>query len=105
MASQGRVRADGGGWISDPCIPPGTTPEREMLLAVIGALTLPPPATARDEVTYLRLSRDRAGLVVDAVRAATAPGAGGLDILFAAARLCDQLADYPDDTYDHAATS
>jgi len=53
----------------------------------------------------LRLSRDRAGLVLDAVRAATAPGAGGLDVLFAAACLCDQLADYPDDTYDHASTS
>jgi len=41
-------------------VPPGSTALREVLHAVSNALTLPTPATERDEVTYLRISRDHA---------------------------------------------
>jgi hypothetical protein len=70
------VRRDVGGWISGPMLdeplpeppvhplPPGSTPLRELLAAITAALTLPGPATERDEVTYLRIHRDRARLVL-----------------------------------------
>lgn len=38
--------------------PSASAPCRVLLRAVADALSLPPPATANDEVTYLRLSRD-----------------------------------------------
>jgi hypothetical protein len=41
-------------------VPPGSTALREVLHAVTNALTLPTPATERDEVAYLRISRDHA---------------------------------------------
>jgi hypothetical protein len=43
-------------------VPPNSTALRELLTAIDRALTLPAPATARDELTYLRIHRGRARL-------------------------------------------
>ena len=51
-----------------PHVPPGSTPLRELAAAITAALTLPSPAASRDEITYLRLARDRARLVLSACR-------------------------------------
>lgn len=40
-------------------IPPGSTALRELTHAIDSALALPKPATGRDELTYLRIARDR----------------------------------------------
>jgi len=103
------IRADIGGWISGPCLdpeqlpaPPGSTPCRVLILAIAETLTIPPPATHRDEVTYLRLSRDRARLVISACRRVLDDReAGDRDLLIAADTLRGQAADYPADGYDH----
>jgi hypothetical protein len=94
--------------MSDPAIPPvppGSTPLRELAHAVANALTLPNPATTRDELTYLRITRDRARLVAFAMRRIIAdreieddPG----DVMAAVTTLSDQAAELRDDTYDHA---
>jgi hypothetical protein len=49
-------------------VPPNSSPLRELAHAIDAALTLRKPATARDEVSYLRISRDRARLVREAAR-------------------------------------
>jgi hypothetical protein len=103
------VRHDVGGWLSGPCLdpeqlpaPPGSTPCRVLLRAISETLTLPPPATHRGEVVYLRLSRDRARLVVSACRRVLDDReAEDRDLLIAADSLRDQAADYPPDGYDH----
>ncbi len=71
---------------------------RSLLTVIADALTLPPPATARDEVTFLRLSRERARSVVWACRVAQDDETG---LLTAAVRLREQIAEYPDDGCDH----
>jgi hypothetical protein len=88
-----------------PDVPPGSTPLRELARAVANALTLPTPATTRDELTYLRITRDRARLIVFAMRRILAdreiendPG----DVMAAVSTLRDQVAELRDDTYDHA---
>jgi hypothetical protein len=48
-------------------VPPGSTPLRELALAIDQALTPPSPPT-RDEVEYLRRVRDRACSVRRALR-------------------------------------
>jgi hypothetical protein len=72
------VRRDVGGWISGPCIdpplppvrpnPPGSSALRELLAAIVQALTLPTSDTTTDELTSLRISRDRTRLVILACR-------------------------------------
>jgi hypothetical protein len=94
--------------MSDPTIrhvPPGSTPLRELAHAVANALTLPKNATTRDELTYLRIGRDRARLVVFAMRRILAdreienePG----DVMAAVTTLRDQVAELGDDACDHA---
>jgi hypothetical protein len=88
-----------------PPVPPGSTPLRELAHAVANALALPGPATTRDELTYLRITRDRARLVVFAMRRILAdreienePG----DVMAAVTTLRDQVAELRDDAYDHA---
>jgi hypothetical protein len=49
-------------------IPPGSSALRDLLHAIVLALTLPTSATTKDELTYLRLHRDRARLVLFACR-------------------------------------
>jgi len=89
LPSNPDIRHDLGGWISGPSmsepppphVPPGSTPLREMAHAVAIALTLPNPATTRDELTYLRIMRD---------------------LMLVVASLRDQAASLGDDAYDHA---
>jgi hypothetical protein len=84
-------------------IPPGSSPLRELCHAVDQALALPGPATLRDEVTYLRILRDRARLVRQAVRRLLADReAGDRDVMLMANSLRDEAAQLGDDTYDHA---
>lgn len=44
-------------------VPAGSSPLRELAHAIEDALTLPKPATEREELTYLRVARDHARLV------------------------------------------
>jgi hypothetical protein len=76
MSDDPNVRRDIGGWISGPMmdpplpnapafmVPPNSTALRELLSAIEKALTLPKAATTKDELTYLRIGRDRARLVL-----------------------------------------
>ena len=92
--------------MSDPAIhpvPPGSTPLRELAHAVDRALTLPAPATARDEITYLRIMRDRARLVRGAMRRVIADReADGDDVMCIAVSLRDEAAQLGDSAYGHA---
>lgn len=49
-------------------VPPGSSPLRELACAIDQALALPKAAPERDELTCLRLSRDRARLVREIAR-------------------------------------
>lgn len=49
-------------------VPPGSTPLRELAHAIAGALTLPSDVAERDELDYLRGSRDRARVVLFTMR-------------------------------------
>jgi hypothetical protein len=92
--------------MSDPAthhVPPGSTLVRELAHAVDQALTLPGPATGRDEVTYLRIMRDRARLTRAAMRRVlTDREADDGDVMCIVISLRDQAAQLGDDTYDHA---
>jgi hypothetical protein len=88
-----------------PPVPPGSTPLRELVHAIAMALTLPAPATTRDEVTYLRITRDRARLVLLACRKILADREiedDDRDVMITVISLRDQAASLPDDEYDHA---
>jgi hypothetical protein len=86
-----------------PDVPPGSTPLRELAHAVDQALTLPAPATTRDELTYLRIMRDRARLVRQAMRRLiTDREADHGDVMRIVASMRDEAAQLADDTYDHA---
>jgi hypothetical protein len=88
-----------------PAMPPGRTPLRELAEAVAAALTLPNPATTRDELTYLRIARNRARLVVFAMRRILAghESEGDLgDLMAAVTTLHEQIAALRDDACDHA---
>ena len=47
-----------------PVVPTGSSALREFCRAIEAALTLAAPATTKDELTYLRISRDRARVVL-----------------------------------------
>jgi hypothetical protein len=49
-------------------VPPGSTPLRELAHAIAGALTLPNDVADREEIAYLRASRDHARIVLFAMR-------------------------------------
>lgn len=86
-----------------PPVPPNSTSLRELAHAVADALTLPRPATTRDELTYLRVSRDRARLVRQAMRRILADREiDDGDVMVMVASLRDEIAQLPDDGYDHA---
>jgi hypothetical protein len=85
-------------------VSPGSTPLRELAHAVATSLTLPTPAITRDELTYLRISRDRARLVVFAMRRILVDREienDPRDVMAAVSTLRDQVAELRDDTYDH----
>ena len=88
---------------SAPPDPPNSTPLHDLAHAVAEALTLPAPATSRDEVTYLRITRDRARLVLLACKRILADRqAGDRDVTAAVAVLRERAAQLGDDRYDHA---
>ena len=84
---------------------PTSTPCRTLLAAIADALSIAPPATARDEVTYLRLSRDRARLAIWACRTVLDRGDDDAGLQSAANRLREQVVQHPDDGYDHSPLS
>jgi hypothetical protein len=89
-------------------VPPNSTPLRELAHAVESALTLPNPATTRDEVTYLRITRDRARLVRHAMHTVLNDRdieQDPRDVMVVVASLREQVAELGDDAYDHAPTS
>lgn len=49
-------------------VPPGSTPLRELAHAIASALTLPNDVADLEEIDYLRASRDRARVVLLAMR-------------------------------------
>ena len=49
-------------------VPPGSTPLLELAHAIAGALTLPGDVAEREEIDYLRASRDHARVVLFATR-------------------------------------
>jgi hypothetical protein len=86
-----------------PPVPPNSTALRELTHAVANALTLPRPATSRDELTYLRIVRDRARLVRQAIRRILADReTDDGDVMGMVAALRDEVGQLCDDTYDHA---
>jgi hypothetical protein len=83
-------------------VPPGSTPLRELAQAIDQALTLPRPATLRDEVVYLRCVRDRARLVRRVLRRImTAAETDDGDVMTAAAVLRSEAGQIGDDSYEH----
>jgi hypothetical protein len=91
--------------VNDPVIrhvPPNSSALRELAHAIDDALALPNPATTRDELTYLRITRDRARLVRQAMRRVLADREiEDSDVMAMVASLRDQAAQLPDDAYDH----
>ena len=90
---------------SVPPVPPGSTPLRELCGAIATALTLSAPATQRDELTYLRIMRDRARLVLLTCRKILTDReieADDRDVMIVVDLLRDQAAQLGDDAYDHA---
>jgi hypothetical protein len=53
---------------SQRIVPPGSTPLLELAHAIAGALTLPRDVAEREELDYLRVSRDHARVVLFAMR-------------------------------------
>lgn len=87
-----------------PHVPPNSTPLREIAHAVDAALTLPKPATERDELTYLRIMRDRARCVRQAMRDILGDReieADGRDVMAVVGELRACIEQLSDDAYDH----
>jgi hypothetical protein len=85
-------------------VPPNSTPLLELAHAVDQALTLPKPATERDEVTYLRIARDRGRLVREAMREILRDRDiehDPRDVMAIVVSLREQAGQCPDDAYDH----
>lgn len=83
-------------------VPPGSSPLRELAHAIEQALALPKPAILRDELTYLRITRDRARLVRKAVRRILADHeSAGIDVMAAVASLRDETAQLADASPDY----
>lgn len=83
-----------------PMIPPNSSAVRELLSTIVRGLELPAPATVKDEVTYLRLSRNRARCVLWACKSALHRDTDEPDLMSVVVSLRDQLADFPADEYD-----
>ncbi len=101
------LAGNAGGWTSGGCpappvrqIPPGSTPLRELLHAMVQALQLPSPATTKDELTYLRISRDRARAVMFACRRLLDNReADDADVMAAVTQLREEVGQLPSDQY------
>ena len=83
-----------------PMIPPNSSALREFCRAIGDALTLPTPATEKDELTYLRISRDRARLVMFACKRILADReADDRDIMAAVSSIREESRQLPADQY------
>jgi hypothetical protein len=82
-------------------IPPNSSAVRELLTTIVRGLELPAPATEKDEITYLRCSRNRARAVLWACKTALHRDTDEVDLMSTVISLRDQLADFPADEYDH----
>lgn len=83
-----------------PAVPPGSSALREFCQAIETALTLAAPATTKDELTYLRISRDRARVVLFGCKRVLADHElDDHDLMAIAASLRDMTAQLPADQY------
>lgn len=81
-------------------VPPGSSALREFCRAIEHALTLAAPATAKDELTYLRISRDRArAVLLGCKRVLANQDIDDRDLLVIVASLRDLTNQFPDDQY------
>lgn len=83
-----------------PVVLPSTNALREFCQAIEAALTLATPATTKDELTYLRISRDRARVVLFGCKRVLADHElDGRDLMAIAASLRDMTTQLPADQY------
>ncbi len=83
-----------------PIVPADSSALREFCRAIEAALTLAPPATTKDELTYLRISRDRARVVLFGCKRVLADHElDDRDLMVLAASLRDMTAQLPADQY------
>jgi hypothetical protein len=83
-----------------PAVPPGSSALREFRQAIEAALTLAAPATTKDELTYLRISRDRARVVLFGCKRVLADDEiDDRDLMAIAASLRDMTTQFPADQY------
>jgi hypothetical protein len=81
-------------------VPADSSALREFCLAIEAALTLAAPATTKDELTYLRISRDRARVVLFGCKRVLADHElDDRDLMAIAASLRDLTAQLPADQY------
>ncbi len=81
-------------------VPPGRSALREFCRAIDHALTLAAPATTKDELTYLRISRDRArAVLLGCKRVLANQEIDDRDLLVIVASLRDLTAQLPADHY------
>jgi hypothetical protein len=83
-----------------PVVPPGSSALREFCRAIEAALTLAAPATTKDELIYLRVSRDRARVVLLGCKRVLADDVvDDRDLMAIAATLHDMTTQLPADQY------
>jgi hypothetical protein len=83
-----------------PMIPPGSSALREFCHAIEDALTLAAPATTKDELTYLRISRARARVVLFGCKRVLADHElDDRDLMVIVASLRDMTTQLPADQY------
>jgi len=83
-----------------PAVLPGRSALREFCRAIEAALTLATPATTKDELTYLRISRDRARVVLFGCKRVLADhDLDDRDLMVIAASLRDMTTQLPADQY------
>jgi hypothetical protein len=83
-----------------PVVLPSRNALREFCQAIEAALTLATPATTKDELTYLRISRDRARVVLFGCKRVLADDeVDERDLMAIAASLRDMTTQLPADQY------
>jgi hypothetical protein len=83
-----------------PMVLPNRNALREFCQAIEAALTLAAPATTKDELTYLRTSRDRARVVLFGCKRVLADAeVDDHDLMAIAASLRDMTTQLPADQY------
>jgi hypothetical protein len=83
-----------------PSVPPGSMPLREVAHAVDRVVAMAGRVTAYDELTHLRIMRDRACLARQSVRLLADYETDDRDVMVVAPVLCDQAAQLRDDICD-----